>query len=454
MTIYYLYVLGYTGVIVFQFNRCFTTNVHAHILVIISSAIAGFLLGCILHAVPATADWLYSDVLAQNCAAVLAAVGTLAWSWSNFSTPAAANLTRAAVKSSQRQQKFLWAQPMLRADAEDEFKTLQIKSRKVNGVASMHDDGSLLAQKISEILHKSHDHQNAIAKEAPWSSELIGSAFAMWMARRVRVLAVDRESFSSVGLGDTCSFSQVEEDDILVVKVGLLGKIELRSPSWQPLLATVSAEAVLYHVARVEHSRSHAQAVQAEHFLHKTTTISKRIEVELALGSAVELKRVILKSNTELMRHLCCEVDVESNWQSIPQSGREAIISRITGQPVAFSEEFRQWMTKERIDLQTIDFHLYLCFDIFQNCVERYISTVFFSDGDCLGSRKPVTKLKAVSIPVQQGPSRLLQHVVRALTAAPLSMVKWVAVIAGGGANIERELCHSLGNVFCNRLVI
>lgn len=452
MTLYYLYVLGYTCVIVFQFNRCFTTNVRAHVIIIFSSAAVGFVLGCVLHAVPATAGWLYSDVLAQNCAAVLAAVGTFVWAWADLSTPSTAPLPRNA--GNINQDRGIWAQPMLRADADAESKMPLVKSRKASEVTTMHEDGSSIAQEIGLLLHKSFSHRNTMAKEASWSDELLEIALSMWTARRIRILGVDCESFSSSGLGDICSLSQVEQGGVLVIKVGLFGKTELHSSSWHPFLAKVFAEAVLYHVTRVHLKRSHAQAVQAEHFIPETTTISKRIEIELASGDATDLKRVIRKSNPELMRHLCWDVDIESEWQSIPQSGREAIIARILGQPIVFSEELCQWASKQGIDLQTVDFHLYLSLNIFHNCTERYMSTVFFTNDNISDVIEPAAELKPVRVNGRRGPRSLLQPLIRAFTAVPLSIVKWVAVISGGGANIERELSYSLRNVACARLIL
>ncbi|KJZ79799.1 hypothetical protein HIM_00513 [Hirsutella minnesotensis 3608] len=452
MTLYYLYVLGYTSVIIFQFNRCFTTSVRAHIIIIFSSAAVGLVLGCILHAIPATAGWLYSDVVAQNCAAVLAAVGTFIWSWNDFSTPEVNKLTRGPAKSCE--ERGIWAQRMLRAEAGNEFDLSLVKSRKLNGISVAYEDGSTTAQIIGQLIHKSKEHKNAIASQASWSNELLETALRMWTTGRIRVLAVEHERFVSAGLGDVCSFGQLDDRGVLIVKIGVFGKTELRTPSWHSLLATVATEAIFYHVARVEMMRPHAQAIQAEHFHLETVGLSKRIELELGLGDANDLKRVIRKSNPELMRHLCWGIDVEADWQTIPQGARQAIFSRIAGEPVAITEELNQWIADNQMDLQTIDFHLALSLKIYDNCLERFMSTVFFSEGNGLDAIEPAPQLKPVRVSVLKAPGNFLKRLSRFLTATSLSVVKWIAIISGGGANIERELCYSLHNVFCGRLIL
>src|SRR6187549_3936145 len=70
-----------------QFNRCFTTNVHAHVTSIFVATVLGFVVGCTLHALPWTAGFLYNDVIAMNVSAISAAVFTFIWAWKDFQMP-------------------------------------------------------------------------------------------------------------------------------------------------------------------------------------------------------------------------------------------------------------------------------------------------------------------------------------------------------------------------------
>ncbi|KAM7186124.1 hypothetical protein V8F20_011530 [Naviculisporaceae sp. PSN 640] len=79
LEIYYLYSLGYTAVVIFQFNRCFTTNVHHHVVSLLVSAAGGFITGCALHVVYKQDPPVYLDVVALNASSLLAAVLTSMW---------------------------------------------------------------------------------------------------------------------------------------------------------------------------------------------------------------------------------------------------------------------------------------------------------------------------------------------------------------------------------------
>ncbi|POR39127.1 Uncharacterized protein TPAR_00687 [Tolypocladium paradoxum] len=443
--LYYLYILGYTSVIIFQFNRCFTTNVHVHVTILFVSAVIGFVVGCTLHAIPATAGWLYSDVLAQNIAAVSAALGTLLWSWRDWTAPN----TAASTALTATYKRDIWAQRNLGAEDDAESKVAVRKALKVASAVTKHDDGSVMSRKITQLLRRSLQNPNGTVRQTPWAVGIIKTVIRMWEDGHIKITIVSKEKFSEAGLKDICSFSQLD-GKMLKVTAGFLRETELRLPSWQSQLATMVAESLLYHVTRVHGLLSHSQAVQAEHFLHPSSAMSKRIELELALADVSNLARFVRKSNSELMRHLCLDVNVESNWDTIPLGARTAIFARITGQQVAFSQEFCQWLSDSDIDLQTLEFHLQLTLDIFRKSDERYKTAICFSRNHNPGAVEPVAELKPVRINGSRAPGslRLFQRCFRALVMFPLAFVKWVALISGGGADIERELAYCLRRVY------
>ncbi|PNY28004.1 Uncharacterized protein TCAP_02071 [Tolypocladium capitatum] len=452
--LYYLYILGYTSVIVFQFNRCFTTNVRVHVTIIFASAIVGFVTGCTLHAIPATAGWLYSDVLAQNIAAVSAAFGTLLWSWKDWTAP---NTAAASTAPAATYKRDIWVQRNIRAgdDAESKVAVRNTLNMKVAGAVTRHDDGSVMSQKITQLLHRSLTNPNGTARQTPWAVGIIETVIRKWEEGHVKITVVSQEKFAKAGLKDICSFSQLD-GQVLKVTAGFLREAELHLPSWQSQLATMMAESLLYHVARVDGMLSHSQAVQAEHFLHGSSPMSKRIELELALADVNGLARVVRKSNSELMRHLCLGVNVDSNWDTIPPSARRAIFARITGQQVALSQELRQWLSYSKIDLQSLEFHLQLTLHISHESAKRYETVIYFSRNNNPGAVGPVAELKPVRINGSRAPGglRLARRCFRALVTFPLAFVKWVAVISGGGADIERELSNCLRRAYFRRSIL
>lgn len=74
--IFFTYFTGYTGALLFQFNRCFTKNARLHVLTVLICCLAGFIVGIALRVIHATTNLTYDYVIALNVATVSAAVGT------------------------------------------------------------------------------------------------------------------------------------------------------------------------------------------------------------------------------------------------------------------------------------------------------------------------------------------------------------------------------------------
>lgn len=447
--LYYLYVLGYTCVILFQFNRCFTTNVRAHITIILSSAAIGFIAGCTLRAIPATADWLYCEILAQNISSVLAATGTFLWTLKDWASPSAHQETLDSL--SHTDEEIFWQSKLdASASPSDDEKT---QVQHVKGTVVKCDDGSYVGREVSTLLRASLQSLNAFSRAAPWSSRVLQSSVAMWTEGKVSITVASRQQFVRHGLEDRWSFSHTKDGD-LEITVGYLGDEEVRKPSWQPLLSSLCAEAVLYHVTRAELRLSHAKAVRAEHFLQATTTLSKRIDFEMAFEPESSLDRLRRKTNVELMKHLCLDITVDAVWESVPESARVAIVSRITGETINATREFLQWSRDSDIDLSTVDFHLALSLNINHKIGERIHSVVPFQSSEKGALDLPAAALKPVKISRSRPPSSMLQHWLRAPVVIPLTFVKWVAIISGAGSDIERELWYLLKDLYFHRLIL
>ncbi|CAI6086454.1 unnamed protein product [Clonostachys chloroleuca] len=447
--LYYCYILGYTCVILFQFNRCFTTNVRAHITIILSSAAIGFIVGCILRAIPSTAGWLWAEVMAQNVAAVLAAIGTTLWSWKDWSSP---TLKDDMDESSDPNDPQMFIQTGLSAEANSAVKVSMAKLNSLKGTTLVDDNGSFTSSEVAKLLRKSMEEPNMHSSAASWSDTLLQRTVSLWTERRIIVTIASRQQFVRLGMEDIVSVSQVKPGT-LEIAVGFLGDSEVHRPSWQPLLASLITEAMFYHVARAELHLTHAQAVRSEHFLHDTRSMSKRLDFELAFADAGSLTRMRLRTNVELMKHLCLDVAVDAEWESMPQCVREAVINRITGDELLVTEELTQWVQDNNVDISTMDFHIYLSLSIYQRLCEKRQSTLPFSKANQT-TKLPPPALMPVKIQRSRGPQSLVQHWLRASVSIPFTFTKWVAIISGAGPDIERELWYCLKDVYFNRFIL
>jgi len=90
--LYFCYILGYSGVLFFQFSRPFTRNIRWHVLTIFIFCILAFIIGCILRAAPSTVGFKYDFVIALIIASVPSAIGTFLltgyFDFSSSQTPA------------------------------------------------------------------------------------------------------------------------------------------------------------------------------------------------------------------------------------------------------------------------------------------------------------------------------------------------------------------------------
>ncbi|KAH7134435.1 hypothetical protein EDB81DRAFT_903410 [Dactylonectria macrodidyma] len=441
--LYYLYSLGYTATIIFQFNRCFTTNIDIYIATLFFSAIIGFVTGCILHSIPATSQSVYNDVISQNVASVLAALVTSFWNYKDWAAPSPdrAEAETKAVESNIFVQRRYTTQGSLPSKVLTES-----ICKGFFGVKISNGDGKPTSKRVTEELRLSVEEPNKLTDDTPWGRKLVKTAREMWFDRKITVKIVRREDFWEDGLGDVCSFS-MQQGAVLAITVGFMGEAQLCLPTWQPLLGSAISEAVLYHVARSQFNLSDNRALLAEHFLHGTDSFSKRLEFEVASESSQQLNLLSLKTEMELMRHLCLDFEVDSNWETTPQAVREGIVRRILGEPVALNFEFSQWAARSKIDLGTEDFYVNLTLQLHQKYQQRLNQATMFQ-----GQRQdgilppPPAELKPVKIVGITKAATLLQSFWKKACLLPFTCVKWIAFISSGASNIERELVYCVGD--------
>lgn len=437
--IYYMYVFGYSCAIVFQFNRCFTTDVGTHITIIMFSAAIGFIVGCVLHALPMTAGFLYTDVLAQNVAGLLAAVGTsiCAWRDSTIDSDPSQNKTDGNGVFTQN-----------KITVEDSSNINLSKSdvfHKLDCPRTSFGDSSAMSDRITDILRMSLQEPGSDGHHIDWSPTLLQSVQDMWVQKKLVIQMSHSEDFSRNGLEAFTSFSYIDAD-ILCVGFGGMGKAEHQLPAWQPMLAIMACEALYHHVAR-SLNLSYAQAVQAEHFVNGTSSLCKRIKLELTIQDPQVLTRLAQRTEMKLMQHLCLGLDVNSKWDNTPQAVREAIVHRIAGKESAMSNEISQWATETGVDVQCTDFHVKLTLQIYQECNDNLCRAVQFHTPDHRHKAESIAEMRPVRI-THLRETNMFYATYRWVVRSSTELVKWIAIISGAGSNIERELSYCLDGVF------
>lgn len=437
MILYYAYVIAYTSVMIFQFNRCFTTDVKYHVGSILSSAVFGFIVGCTLHGVYGTNQSYFTDVIALNSAAIMAAVLTTCFVWKDLHIQKRPSKAQAGEGSS-----TCWTQPrlsnpsMIVSETSEVATWTEIPGKKVTAASS-----HLICDRIPVLLRLGIDQPNVHAQNAAWSEDVIKVALEMWKAGRIQINLSTRTAFIDMGFGSSMSFSRYD-GNVLEISTGYLLEDEINVPTWQPLLAYFAAEAILFHTARAIFHMDRQRAIQAEHFLHETEQLSRRIDFELSTSDLSTLLEIQQKTNLKIMKHLCLGIRVDTRWRELPPYVREVIFCRILGDPVSVSRDLHQFMAQGSIDLQTSDFHLETALTIYQKTLEReHVNANYSLETGTI----PLAKSELQCAPVHIGPRRktFFWALVENVTSIPTTFTKWVGIITGAGSDIERELWYT-----------
>ncbi|KAH6670982.1 glycosyl transferase [Plectosphaerella plurivora] len=433
--VYFLYIFGYTCAIIFQFNRCFTTNVATHVSIIICSAAVGFVVGVVLHAIPATCEMFWIDVAAQNVAGILAAGGTSLWAWKDWT---ASSVVVATEKKAIHDEPSVNVQRKVMATIESEKQMWKSNLPQAFIKSTIYADGSSKAQEITSLLNRSLNEPNRVALHSEWSTQLLEVANQMWASGRLTVAVLSRQHFIEAGFEDYTSFS-FSTDGQLHVAACFVGESDKRFNDTRPLLATIISEALLYHIAASELKLSPAQCVQAEHMLFGSQYMSRRIMSEIVLADAETLHLVSRKTWMEVMKQLCLDTDVDGQWDELPQPVRQVILDRIDGHSSSLTPAFIQWAHAVELDLEAIDFHVGLAQRIHQSSGELLRQVVVFNRSSKGVDHMPA-ELKPV--PIRRGVKTkgFFPVVWRLISTVPFVFVKWVAIITGAGSNMEREL--------------
>jgi hypothetical protein len=207
-----------------QFNRCFTISTRAHILSVFFAGILGFSVGCILHALPMTASFIYIDVAALVLASVTAAVLTTVYVQKSFYS----TLFSATRETSEEKSSEFHKQPKIGAEIESQNSTSVSSVPPSERIAIAFGDNSAVSRRITELLRLAQEKPNHFAQETVWSTKLLQTASDKWNNGSIILFLSNRQSFGERGLEDCWSISEYK-DGVLQITAGFLDALEVES---------------------------------------------------------------------------------------------------------------------------------------------------------------------------------------------------------------------------------
>jgi hypothetical protein len=243
------YVLGYSCVVVFQFNRCFAKDVGAHTIIIYLSAFFGLVVGCTLHALPCTAGLIYSDVIALNAAAITAALLTSTRAWTGlrpsicqttdgYQQQPKLSTSTSALDGKLFKQRLISATnhgTLSRGDTlltpSIKWKMMMPKKKRISAPSPLHTAITAILLQVSIPRHPIRLGEGNDSK-SEYLDDMVQTASRMWTCRLITVSFVEKTRFGSCGFADSCSVGKFDEQGHLEIVIGALGRDEIGKDSW------------------------------------------------------------------------------------------------------------------------------------------------------------------------------------------------------------------------------
>lgn len=353
--LYLAYIVGYSGVIVFQFNRVFTTDIRVHVHIVFAAAFGGYVLGVVLHEIPGTQDFRFNDVIALCAASIGAAVGT--WLYTDFCDDASQDIH---IENEDMVNWKVYSQKLL-GETTKSCTLSASRLQKLQGIEARFADNSVLSTGIKDVFAKALLKHNApIHSTFARAQEMLEYTMKLWSHNQLRLFVVDRKNLTDVGGGSVFAAS-AKLDDTLMVYIGMPSITSWRSitySTYETLLIQLASEAMLHECCEAMMNLRHSDATLAELLLNANSDISTRMAVQLAWAQEADLAMIKANTNPEILRHLALGIDVDVDWIHTPEDVRIAAVSRVVGKHYAKSDVLRQWLVQRADSVQLHDWYI------------------------------------------------------------------------------------------------
>lgn len=475
IVLYFAYIVGYSGVIIFQvcltfnepgrrhllinyqFNRVFTTDIRIHVQIVFLAAFGGYAVGVVLRKflvllhtashtddvldeIPATQAFRFNDVIALCTASLSAAVGT--WLYTDFCDDASQEVhieDEDLVNWKVYSQKLIGeigGQCSLRPD---QLEGLQ-------GIEVQFADSSVLSEGIIEIFSKAlAKRDGSIHQTFSRAQEMLEYTMRIWEHDQLRLFIVDRKSLSEAG-GASVFAASTKVDGVLMVYVGMPAMSAWRNitySAYETLLIQLASEAMLHETCEAMMHLRHSDATLAELLLNGNSNLSTRMAVQLAWADEAEIAEIVAKTTVEMIRHLAIGIDPDTEWENTPEEVRVAVVARIVGRSFSKTHVLREWLATKADSLQLHDWYIRQTLAIRQVALQRKESQNMESEGE--NSWNFRERLWS-SNPARRATSGFkdLQTFFVYFYETLFTFVQFVAIVSTAGTDCGRELWYTL----------
>jgi hypothetical protein len=175
-----------------------------------------------MHALPVTADFKYTDVIALNIAALSAAALSSVWAYLDLDAidlPGdAKDSTHTTAKI--HYQRRIGTTPTPRSPADYPHSLENVAPRLTSRA------NTDVTREITALLETSFQNPNRLLPTMSWSSKLIQQTTEMWRDGSITINLPSRQSFQAAGLGNTCSCSSYNGAHLMII-AGFLSETDI-----------------------------------------------------------------------------------------------------------------------------------------------------------------------------------------------------------------------------------
>ncbi|KAI9744746.1 MAG: hypothetical protein M1818_001671 [Claussenomyces sp. TS43310] len=359
--LYFAYIAGYSGVVIFQFNRVFTTDIRMHVQIVFMAAFGGYILGIILHEIPQTKSFRFNDVICLCVASLASSIGT--WLYTDFCDDASQEvhmMNEDLVNWKVYSQKLIGNR-----GGRCRLKSYQLE--RLGGIDCKYEDNSILSEGIKSVFTHALLHRDApINATFARAQEMLEYTLRIWKNRQLQLVIVDRKALGEAG-GASVFAASTKDGSNLLVYVGMPSIAawkDISYEAYEALLIQSAAEAMLHESCEAMMKLRHSDSTLAELLLNGDSCISTRMAIQLAWSDFAELSSLIADTNVELERHLAFGIDVNVEWENTHEDVRLAIISRVLERTYPKTEALRDLMVDRADSVQLHDWYIIQCLGI------------------------------------------------------------------------------------------
>ncbi|OZJ05523.1 hypothetical protein BZG36_01903 [Bifiguratus adelaidae] len=334
---FFLYIIGYTGVLMMQFNRIFMPGGKATFNVIALAVLTGMIIGCVLRAKYPT--FLYTEVICLIAVAWIAAginffsadfkLGSSKNMDEMSETPHIVDL-RSKKNNLTSGQRWIGNahRPKCAAQILDDIQGLrphlkvEISPHGSDTLGCILDDilQHALSLEQSETLHNAFDGQEKL---------IFQKSLEDWKSGRTRIVVVPRTLLAAYKGAEYSALAHIDPvTQAMIIYAGVpdISKSWLESDFARSTHMQI-AEALVHETCEMGLGTSHTIACVSELLLHGDVHVPERVSEQISWMTANTLSD---GTDNVVLNHLALGIDIDTDWDNLPSTVRRVVVDRVT----------------------------------------------------------------------------------------------------------------------------